>query len=88
VVQAGMVQQLLGPLLHQLGPAVVEACDSTRQQKLPQKAGSDRTDVAAKCSSLVRSLVVAGELAGCAAAIDVSAVPSLCVSSQPSVVRC
>jgi hypothetical protein len=39
-----MVQQLLGPLLHQLGPAVVEACGSAAQQAVLQQDDDDDYD--------------------------------------------
>jgi hypothetical protein len=61
-VQAAMVQQLLGSLLHQLGPAVVEACEHAAQRPLLQQDDCMRTAVLKKFSTLLQGLLLAGNV--------------------------
>uniref|UniRef100_A0A383WFL9 MYND-type domain-containing protein n=1 Tax=Tetradesmus obliquus TaxID=3088 RepID=A0A383WFL9_TETOB len=44
-LHAGLVQQLLGPLLHQLGPAVVAACSAAEPEEQADRERADSADM-------------------------------------------
>lgn len=44
-LHAGLVQQRLGPLLHQLGPAVVAACSAAEPEEQADRERADSADM-------------------------------------------